>query len=84
MPPRQLPLAPNRMLEFGEIEDPSSDAAAVPRGVPVSKAAEDRGGVRTPIDAVSIATKSRNMPKISRNWSAGVADLPDDNLNQPY
>ena len=45
---------------------------------------DEPGAIETPCEMVSKATTSTDLPKISRNWSAGVADLPDDNLNTPY
>lgn len=42
------------------------------------------GAIATPVVMVSLASTKEDMPKIRRNWDAGVQDLPDDNLNQPY
>lgn len=84
MPRQDLPMNPGRMLEFGEYPDPVNDAASVPRAIPVSKAPEDRGGIATPIDVISIATTSTDVRKIRRDQFSGVANLPDDNLNKPF
>ena len=45
---------------------------------------DEPGAIETPCTMASIASTKTDMPKIARNWSSGVADLPDDNLNQPY
>lgn len=45
---------------------------------------DEPGAIETPCEMVSKATTSQDLPKVARNWSAGVADLPDDTLNKPY
>ena len=45
---------------------------------------DEPGAIETPCVMVSIENTNSTMPKISRHQFAGVADLPNDNLNQPY
>jgi hypothetical protein len=45
---------------------------------------DEPNALPTPCEMVSKENTSTDIPKLSRNWSSGVADLPNDNLNGPY
>ena len=64
MPKVELPFNPGRMIPFGSVPEPSSDACGIPFGIPKSKGPADNGGVQTPIDVVSRPTVAFNVPGV--------------------
>lgn len=76
----EKPLVATSMEPFGG-SVPETDAYSTDGGV---FHINEPNALPTPCVMVSIATTKNDIPKSARNQFAGVADLPNDTLNQPY
>lgn len=76
----EFPFVATTMTPFGG-PVPTTDSMSTDGGVFKIDAPM---AIETPCVMVSIATTKETAPMIRRNQFAGVQDLPDDNLNQPF